>query len=310
MMSKYDWSTTAADNDDADSTINWRENQAPSTVNNSARAMMAAEAVWLADTHRAITTGGSSNAYTVTSNGPLTVSIPDGFRIYCLPNHTNTGASTLNVDSLGAKNLRITSGTSLSAGDIVVNRPFIATFRNASDEFLIDSGALDTQQVTSIAESVFATGSIIAWPTATPATGFLECDGSAVSRTTYADLFAVISDDYGNGDGSTTFNLPDYRGEFLRGYDNSASNDPNAGSRTDRGDGTTGDAVGTKQEDATDVNGLSATTTATTNTISPQPNTGGAHDLSRGPASSTVTLSSTDAETRPRNVSVMWCIKY
>lgn len=92
-------------------------------------------------------------------------------------------------------------------------------------------------------------GLIMAWPTNTAPNGWLECDGSAVSRTTYADLFAVIGTNYGSGDGSTTFNLPDFRGYFLRGYDNAAGNDPDAASRTDRGDGTTGDNVGTKQAD-------------------------------------------------------------
>jgi len=54
-------------------------------------------------------------------------------------------------------------------------------------------------------------GSILAWPTDTPPSGWLLCDGSAVSRTTYADLFAVIGTTFGAGDGSTTFNLPDLR---------------------------------------------------------------------------------------------------
>ena len=53
------------------------------------------------------------------------------------------------------------------------------------------------------------TGTITPWSQATPPSGFLECDGSAVSRSTYAALFAIISDTYGAGDGSTTFNLPD-----------------------------------------------------------------------------------------------------
>lgn len=55
-------------------------------------------------------------------------------------------------------------------------------------------------------------GSIIAWGSDTLPTGWLLCDGSAVSRTTYADLFAVIGTNFGTGDGSTTFNLPDLRG--------------------------------------------------------------------------------------------------
>ena len=52
----------------------------------------------------------------------------------------------------------------------------------------------------------------------TAPTGWLICDGSAVSRTTYADLYAVIADTYGEGDGSTTFNLPDLRGSVPIGY--------------------------------------------------------------------------------------------
>ena len=50
--------------------------------------------------------------------------------------------------------------------------------------------------------------------------GYLECNGAAVSRTTYSALFALIGEYYGAGNGSTTFNLPDLRGEFIRGFDN------------------------------------------------------------------------------------------
>jgi microcystin-dependent protein len=53
------------------------------------------------------------------------------------------------------------------------------------------------------------TGTITPWSQASAPTGFLECDGAAVSRSTYAALFAVISTTYGVGDGSTTFNVPD-----------------------------------------------------------------------------------------------------
>ena len=53
----------------------------------------------------------------------------------------------------------------------------------------------------------------------TPPTGWLKANGSAVSRTAYAALFAVIGTYYGVGDGSTTFNLPELRGEFIRGWD-------------------------------------------------------------------------------------------
>jgi microcystin-dependent protein len=63
------------------------------------------------------------------------------------------------------------------------------------------------------------TGQIRVFPlTSTPA-GWLLCDGTAVSRTTYAALFAVISTAFGVGDGSTTFNMPNMKGKFIAGYD-------------------------------------------------------------------------------------------
>lgn len=63
------------------------------------------------------------------------------------------------------------------------------------------------------------TGSISAFGGTTVPSGWLECNGAAVSRTTYAALFAVVGTAHGAGDGSTTFNVPDLRGEFVRGWD-------------------------------------------------------------------------------------------
>ncbi|MBN1285876.1 MAG: tail fiber protein [Anaerolineae bacterium] len=66
----------------------------------------------------------------------------------------------------------------------------------------------------------FPTSGMIEWPADTlPSGGWLWCDGSAVSRATYADLFAVIGTIHGAGDGATTFNLPDRRGTFALGKD-------------------------------------------------------------------------------------------
>jgi len=57
-------------------------------------------------------------------------------------------------------------------------------------------------------------GCIVMWPDPTPPAGFLLCNGQAVSRTTYATLFALFDITFGNGDGSTTFNLPNYINAF------------------------------------------------------------------------------------------------
>jgi len=65
------------------------------------------------------------------------------------------------------------------------------------------------------------TGMLQMWSTASAPTGYLLCDGSAVSRSTYSALFAVISTTFGTGDGSTTFNLPDYRGRSPLGVSGS-----------------------------------------------------------------------------------------
>lgn len=62
-------------------------------------------------------------------------------------------------------------------------------------------------------------GAVSAFAMPTPPTGWLVCDGSAISRTEYADLFATIGTLWGHGDQVSTFNLPDLRGEFVRGFD-------------------------------------------------------------------------------------------
>ena len=160
------------------------------------------------------------------------------------------------------------------------------------------------------------TGTIISTALTSAPKGYIECDGSAVSRTTHARLFSELGVIYGNGDGSATFNLPDYRGRFLRGFDNTAGTDPNASSRTDRGDGTTGDAVGTKQSDAfqghyhqgVDASGSGKNTDyANSNTAGNQLNnsvgaTGASTDTTFGTARISL-------ETRPTNINVMYCIK-
>ena len=64
-------------------------------------------------------------------------------------------------------------------------------------------------------------GSIVPYGTTTAPTNWLVCDGSAVSRTTYANLFAVIGTSFGSGDGSTTFNLPNLKGRVAVGQDTS-----------------------------------------------------------------------------------------
>ena len=139
--------------------------------------------------------------------------------------------------------------------------------------------------------------------------GWLICDGSAVSRTTYAPLFAVLGETYGNGDGSTTFELPDMRGKFMRGLASGSANDPDRASRTDRGDGTTGDNVGTNQtgQYASHTHTLNNATTILSDTgatVNYEP------AISANTGSVTISANSSGGnETRPININVLYCIK-
>lgn len=123
-------------------------------------------------------------------------------------------------------------------------------------------------------------------------TGWLSCDGSAVSRTTYSSLFSAIATTYGTGDGSTTFNLPDLRGEFIRGWDGGRGVD-------------SGRTFGTAQADELKSH---------SHQVAWSPAEGGSGAGSRVenyPSTYARSTSSTGGtETRPRNIAMLYCIKY
>lgn len=120
MSSIYDWSTTEANNGNSDSGINWLEGQLPSTVNNSARYMMRRGKELLNDLGFVATTGGTANTITLTASSPFTA-YADGMFVTFRAALDNTGAATLNVNSVGAKNIykqSITGNPALVGGEI------------------------------------------------------------------------------------------------------------------------------------------------------------------------------------------------
>lgn len=122
--------------------------------------------------------------------------------------------------------------------------------------------------------------------------GWLEANAAAVSRTTYAALFTAIGTVYGVGDGSTTFNLPDLRGYFVRGSGTNA-------------DATVSGAFGAKQADAFEAH-------THTFTVKTQDGSSGVYAESSPNSSTTgtVTTASTGGtETRPSNIAMLYCIK-
>ena len=160
-------------------------------------------------------------------------------------------ASNLRVDSIVPA-----TGSSVSIGTVTggVNIPGVLTYEDVTN---VDSVGIVTARTgikigssAGVAATIFADGSIntsgiitattfhgsganltgvVSIPTgmiapfamSSPPTGWLECNGATISRSTYATLFAAIGTTYGAGDGSSTFVLPDLRATFIRGFDNS-----------------------------------------------------------------------------------------
>lgn len=197
----YIWSQTAATNSSADSAVNWAEGQAPSSVNDSARAMMASVAKWRDDITGTLVTTGTSTAYAIASNQGISANT-DGFTVQFTPGLTNGAIVTLSVDSQTAKPLRFLTGIDLPAGVLVSGSLYQATYRAAASEWLLHG-------FDSSIYSIPIGGSIEYWGAAAPNSCFALAQGQAISRTTYATLFGLVGTTYGVGNGSTTFNIPD-----------------------------------------------------------------------------------------------------
>ncbi|PHO10331.1 hypothetical protein CPG37_04595 [Malaciobacter canalis] len=157
------------------------------------------------------------------------------------------------------------------------------------------------------------TGSIITFPTNTVPTGFLECNGAVLSRTTFADLFKIIGTTYGHTN-LNNFRLPDLRGEFIRGWDHGRGIDR---ART-IGSFQFGTLVAAEMDSVGQVTQMGAGNQGSyvSEFYADRPNTeqlSGKYFTQTPPGQSTY-LASTHpnyvGSTRPRNVSMMYCIKY
>lgn len=118
-----------------------------------------------------------------------------------------------------------------SAGFLRVKSLGITSNELATDSVItakIQDGAVTADKLDSAATSVLMPiGVIMPYAGASAPTGYLFCDGDAVSRATYSDLFGIIGVTYGAGDGSTTFALPDLRGRVIAGQDDMGGSSAN-----------------------------------------------------------------------------------
>jgi len=154
-------------------------------------------------------------------------------------------------------------------------------------------------------------GQIAAFAMSAVPNGWLECNGAAISRSTFADLFTAIGETYGSGDGSTTFKLPDLRGEFLRGLDNDRGVDAGRLIGSAQADAFQSFVIGTDEGAKAREHQYSANAGAnvpkgglyTSNAIG---DTGFVLKPISNGENGTPRMTN---ETRPRNVAVVYCIK-
>jgi len=137
------WSKTAASNSNADTNINWAEGMAPSQVNDSARAEMASVAAWRDDNNCTIVTGGSSTAYTATSN-QIEAALTSGYTVGVQFHATNDSSATLAVDGLTAKPLQVVAGLNLKGGEFRTGSMARFTYSSTGSGQWIAQGADQT----------------------------------------------------------------------------------------------------------------------------------------------------------------------
>lgn len=221
----FSWSITASSNDVADAAVPWPEGMLPGSVNNAARALMAGVARLRDDINGSITTGGGSNIYTVTSLSGITA-LTNNIRIAIKASFTNTGAATLNLNTIGAKSIRVfDSGAegALVAGQIIANGRYDLEYDTAANSA---AGGWILLNPTPDPTSQAAIGDTKLWPSNTAPTGWVFCYGQEISQTTYATLFALLSTTFNTG-GETSgfFRVPDLRGRIPAGKDNMGGTD-------------------------------------------------------------------------------------
>ncbi|WP_017903614.1 phage tail protein [Pseudomonas asplenii] len=245
----------------------------------------------------AFTTAGTAPAFTLTPTPAITAYVT-GQR-FQVSFHASGGATpTLNVSGQGAKSLKQYDSTATKISAFVVNGQIADVVYDGTDFIVLDQ----------LPSTGAPPGTVISFASSTPPAGYLKANGASVSRTTYASLFAAIGTTFGAGDGSTTFNLPELRGEVIRNWDDGRGID-------------VGRAFGSLQLDAMQGHShamyysAAATIGSGGNSYIQQVASGN----NAGPVNDTVRAPITDStngtpristETRARNVALLACIKY
>lgn len=161
--------------------------------------------------------GTTLTATGLNANGNVTLGASSGSTFIWNPNTVTLGAGAINI---GSSTLYLNSGTQqVGIGTTTVgsNKLTVAgTVASTAGGFVFPDATVQT----TAAGSGIPSGTLVAFAGSSAPSGWFLCYGQAISRTTYSDLFSAIGTIWGNGDGSTTFNVPDLRGCLVAGADN------------------------------------------------------------------------------------------
>ena len=258
------------------------------------------------------TTGGSADFYTLSPN-PLITSYATTQQFTIKINASNltttpylqisgiaNPSSTAVIKKLNASKTEVP----LEAGDLLINGIYKFQRNSTNNAWIVlnpekpfvnlANGTPATSTTAGI-QTLIPIGNITMWSsTGGIPTNYLICEGAAISRTTYGNLFSVIGTIYGAGNGSTTFNVPDFRGLFPRGFDGGRGIDPGRtfGSFQDMAIQSHNHVVGGQQETLAGGGALRYSLV----------NPPGQISFSSGFAGS--------SETRPKNLAVYFLIKF
>ena len=197
------WSTTASSNANADANVNWAEGMAPSQVNDSARAMMSSAAKWVSDNSGTLVTSGSSTAFTIATN-QVEAALTDGYTVSAMLHTSPDANATLSVDGLAAKPIYTNTNA------ILVNQVLGNTIQR-----LTYSATYGAWFVQSFSAGV-PVGAVTPFAGANSPGGWLLCDGTGYSQSSYGSLYTAIGTTYGST-GSGMFSVPDLRGRVPAG---------------------------------------------------------------------------------------------
>ncbi|WP_223554915.1 phage tail protein [Pseudomonas sp. BF-R-01] len=245
----------------------------------------------------AFTTAGVAPAFTLTPS-PAVTAYATPLRFSVKFNAAAPTNGTLNVSGQGAKNLKQYDSTGNKIVAVIAANQIADVLYDGTDFIVLDplpSG------------SAVPSGFVLPYAANVAPTGWLKANGAAVSRTTYASLFAAISITFGAGDGSTTFNLPDLRAEVIRGWDDGRGIDVARAFASLQLDAFQGHWHSMFYNASTTVGSGGNAYTEHTNSGN---NQGPIVDAVRAPISDgTNGTPRTANETRARNVALLYCIK-